>query len=65
MRNNSFQYNCSGDYVISLSMITSYLAIITSHEADYNTEALIFKMAAARFLNIFENENNAVARIMT
>ena len=37
---------------------------------DYNTEALIFKMAAARFLNVFEEETNklkenAVALINT
>ena len=26
--------------------------------ADYNTEALIFKMTAARFLDVFEEETN-------
>ena len=25
---------------------------------DHNTEALIFKMAAARFLDVFEDETN-------
>ena len=29
---------------------------------DYNTEALIFKMAAARFLNVFEEETNKMKR---
>ena len=41
------------DYIIV------YLAI-TDHPArgDYNTEALIFKMATARFLDVFEEETN-------
>ena len=48
----------------------SYLAIITPREVIYNTEALIFKMAAARFLDEFEEETskmkeNAVALIIT
>ena len=39
-------------------------------QGDYNTEALIFKMAAAQFLDAFEEEThqvkeNAVALIIT
>ena len=39
-------------------------------DGDYNTETLIFKMAAARFLDVFEEEiskmkGNAVALIIT
>ena len=44
------------------SRITSYLAIITPREVINNTEALIFKMATARFLKMKEN---AVALIIT
>ena len=37
---------------------------------DYNTEALIFKMAAVRFLDVFKEKTskmkeNAVAQILT
>ena len=39
-------------------------------QGDYNTEALIFKMVTARFLDVFEEEirtmkENAVAQIIT
>ena len=52
------------------SRITSYLAIITPTRGDYNTEALIFKMDTARFLDVVEEETkkmkeNAVALIIT
>ena len=35
------------------------LAIITyPAQGDYNTEAIIYKMASARFLDVFEEETN-------
>ena len=51
-----------GDYIISCY---NHLA-----RGDYNTEALIFKMATARFLDVLEKETNkmkenAIALIIT
>ena len=47
--------------------VTSFRVIFTP--GDYNTAALIFKMVAARFLDVFEETNkmkqNAVALIIS
>ena len=41
-----------------LRLVENYVKSRYNHLArgDYNTEALIFKMAAARFLDVFEDE---------
>ena len=57
---------------IFYKQFTSYLAIVTLREVtiQYNTEPLIFKMGASRFLDVFKEETsemkeNAVALIIT
>ena len=44
----------------ALLLVDDYVILAINHPArgDYNTEALIFKMAAARFLDVFEEEMN-------
>ena len=44
----------------ALWLVEDYVISRYNHPArdDYNTEALIFKMAAARFLHVFEEETN-------
>ena len=55
-------------HVLIAEAITSYFRIIFT-PGDYNTAALIFKMVAARFLDVFEETNkmkqNAVALIIS
>ena len=48
----------------------SYLAIMTPAQHDYNTESLIFRVAAMRFLDVSEEKmnkrkENIVALIIT
>ena len=56
----------------ALGLIENYVMSRYNHptRGDYNTEALIFKMVAARFLDVFKEETskmkeNAVALIIT
>ena len=56
----------------ALSLVEDRVISCTNHpeRGDYNTEALIFKMAAARFVDVFKEETskmkeNAVAVIIT
>ena len=44
----------------ALLLVEDYVISRYNHPAggDYNTEALIFKMAAARFLNVSQEETN-------
>ena len=44
----------------SLCLVEDYVIFCYNHlvRSDYNTEALIFKMSAARFLVVFEEETN-------
>ena len=55
-----------------LRLVENYVISRFNHlaEGDYNTEALIFNMAAARFLDVFKEETskmkeNAAALIIT
>ena len=55
-----------------LWLVANFVKFRYNHRAqgDYNTEVLIFKMAVARFLDVFENETskmkeNAVFLIIT
>ena len=56
----------------ALWLVENYVTSRYNHPArgDYNTEALIFKMSVAQFLDVFEEETskmkeNAVALIVT
>ena len=46
----------------ALSLVENYVISCYNHQArgDYNIEALIFKMAATRFLDEFEEETSKI-----
>ena len=61
---------CSGDYRDSRALMVEDSDYIHPARGDYNTEALIVRVAAARFLDVFKEEiskmkENVVALIIT